>query len=303
MLKIAEMKSYSIPKKNKTSKEGVFFVTAFCLLFIFGALKVNASELFFNPAGLRLISGDEFLVKVAINTQGELINAVSGEISFPQNFLEIKEIRDGDSIMNLWLDRPSILKSGAVYFSGIIPGGYRGTNGSIFSIVFRSKNSGEGEIKITNGQALINDGSGTGSSFDSKTFKITILSSSLDSSSRKIVKEISDIEPPEKFKPEITKDPEIFGGKWFLVFATEDKNSGIDHYEVCEGDRDNCTVATSPWLLKNQSRNADISVKAVDKMGNEIIVEVATKAVPFKYPIIIAIILVIVFLAWRFLKK
>ena len=30
------------------------------------------------------------------------------------------------------------------------------------------------------------------------------------------------------------KDPNVFDGKWFLVFAALDKGSGIDHYEVME---------------------------------------------------------------------
>lgn len=90
--------------------------------------------------------------------------------------------------------------------------------------------------------------------------------------------------PPEPFEPEIAKDPSMFEGKYFLSFATTDKTSGIDHYEIIEADRRGYQrrttrkaewkIGESPYLLEDQSLRSIIKVKAVDKAGNEKIAEI-----------------------------
>ena len=67
----------------------------------------------------------------------------------------------------------------------------------------------------------------------------------------------------------IVSDPTIFGGKHFLVFATQDKGSGIDHYEVREVWWGWFRIAESPYLLQNQRLDTKITLKAIDKNGNE----------------------------------
>ena len=74
--------------------------------------------------------------------------------------------------------------------------------------------------------------------------------------------------PPEAFEIELYQDPSIFGGKYFIVFSTTDKQTGIDHYEVKEGKR-KWQEAESPYLLGDQKLESIIKVKAVDKAGNE----------------------------------
>ena len=63
-----------------------------------------------------------------------------------------------------------------------------------------------------------------------------------------------------------------------MVFATIDKTSGVDYYEVKEGKHD-FQRAESPYLLEDQSLRSKISVRAVDKAGNERIAEIIP---PFK---------------------
>lgn len=103
---------------------------------------------------------------------------------------------------------------------------------------------------------------------------------------------IDDI-PPEEFEPKIGQNPAVFEGKYFLSFATQDKTSGVDHYEVIEEPRKNVLenfiinllkkesevpekwkVAKSPYLLEDQSLQSKILVKAVEKAGNERIAEI-----------------------------
>jgi hypothetical protein len=77
-----------------------------------------------------------------------------------------------------------------------------------------------------------------------------------------------DKNPPEPFKIKIGKDPSVFEGKYFIVFSTADKESGIDHYEVKEGEGE-WKIEKSPYLLKDQSLKSKILVKAIDKASNE----------------------------------
>jgi len=116
-----------------------------------------------------------------------------------------------------------------------------------------------------------------------------------------------DSTPPEQFKPEIGKDPAIFEGKYFLSFATIDKTSGIDHYEVFEKTGKNkewFEKAESPYLLKDQSLKSQILIKAVDKAGNEQISQIIPPKKPFPYGIaIFVLILITLVVVWWIIKK
>jgi len=86
-----------------------------------------------------------------------------------------------------------------------------------------------------------------------------------------------DTQPPEEFKPETGKSPSVFEGKYFLSFATKDSGSGIDHYEILEigdGGEEVWKIGESPYLLKDQTLQSTIRVKAIDKAGNERIAEI-----------------------------
>ena len=106
-----------------------------------------------------------------------------------------------------------------------------------------------------------------------------------------------DTTPPEDFKPEIGRDPAIFEGKYFLSFATTDKTSGIDYYEVKEGKRD-FKKAGSPYSLEDQSLQSTILVKAVDKAGNERISEIIPPAKLFFYWMALITIICLVIISW-----
>lgn len=110
-----------------------------------------------------------------------------------------------------------------------------------------------------------------------------------------------DIIPPEEFIPEIGQDPSMFGGKYFLSFATTDKTSGIDYYEVREGKQD-FKKTSSPYLLEDQSLGKEIIVRAYDKAGNERIAEIIPLEKPFPYLIII-LVLVGATIIWWIVRK
>ena len=94
-------------------------------------------------------------------------------------------------------------------------------------------------------------------------------------------KKEKDRESPETFRPEIARDESLFDGKWFLVFATQDKKSGIDHYEVKETRQGTLTMfskwipAESPYVLQDQGLRSYVFVKAVDKERNARVTKVS----------------------------
>jgi len=260
-------------------------IFAFCFV-LFSVNTVNAAILNLVSQTKEIGITQQFEVNVILNTEGEQINAVEGKIVFPEDLLEVKEIRDGNSIINFWIERPKAetLKDTntntnlhEIFFSGITPGGYNGNQGLILSIIFLAKKGGSGLIEIQNAKTLLNDGKGTEAQLKIFNFQFSIFKESPISQTP--ILEIQDTEPPEDFQPEISRDPAIFDGKWFLVFATQDKGSGIDHYEIRETKRKieheteaNWVIAESPYLLKDQKLQSYIYVKAVDKAGNERII-------------------------------
>ncbi|PIZ57271.1 hypothetical protein COY23_01600 [bacterium (Candidatus Torokbacteria) CG_4_10_14_0_2_um_filter_35_8] len=131
-----------------------------CLLLL-SAVPTFAAEISFDAKTREVAIGEQFEVNIFLNTEEEYINATEGKVIFPENLLELKEIRDGNSIVNFWIERPKIKSDNQITFSGIIPGGYIGKKGLIFSAIFQSKNEGKGTIEIREAKTLLNDGKGT----------------------------------------------------------------------------------------------------------------------------------------------
>jgi len=283
-------------------QNAAIFLVVCCLLFV--AYSVFAAETIFETKNSQIQVGDTLEVGFFLNTENEDINAVEGKIVFPEKLLELKEIKDGNSIINFWIERPKT-KNGEIPFSGIIPGGYLGNKGLIFSVVFQSTQEGRGSIEIGNIQVLLNDGKGTEANITISNLQFVI--SKQAPASQPAVVERKDTDLPEVFKPIVTSDPAVFGGKYFLVFATQDKGSGIDHYEVREG-KGSFILAESPYLLQNQNLDKEIAVKAVDKSGNERVITLPPqRSLPWyqNYWVwaIIMLGIVVIYVIWRIKLK
>lgn len=303
-------------------------IFAFCIF-----SKVWAAELKLNSQTQEIGINQQFQVDLILDTENESINAVEGKIVFSPELLELKEIRDGNSIINFWVERPlrvvSCSYSCEFVFSGITPGGYLGNQGLIFSAIFQAKKEGKRIIEINDAKVLLNDGKGTAAKLVNKNLEFRIQDLGTGSQIKDVGRPYIDVELPEEFKPEIAQSSDMFEGKWFLVFATQDKGSGIDHYEVYEdlGFKiqdlgkvikkilypksyiiNYWIIAESPYVLKDQKLRSWIYVKALDKAGNERIAVVEPKY-PLKWYeqpliwIIIVIVGIIVYLIWRKLKN
>jgi len=248
------------------------------LAFVFSLLLVSptfAAEFILTSESSTFGVGQEFLVTLVVDTEGQAINAFEGEIVFPEELIELKSIREKGSIVNLWVQDPPS-------FSGLTPGGYAG-EGVLFSLLFEAKAEGRGEIALERGRALLNDGKGTPAELEISNFKFLISNEILslrEISRSETMTETNDTEAPEPFELKIAHDPLIFDGKPFLVFAARDKDSGISHYEASfmrHGKRTEWQGAKSPFLLEQYEEIEKIWVKAVDRTGNERIVSLQVK--------------------------
>ncbi len=230
------------------------------------------------------IVGTPVRVDLLLDTQGGDINAVAGSVVFPADRFTLQKITDGNSLVSLWITPPSASAAGTVSFAGITPGGYAGT-GPMFSLWLIPRAPGSGVISLEQPQALQNDGKGTPAPVATSSLAIDISPAPSSTSSGVGLRPPSlsqtSLTPPEPFTPVISRDPNLFGGKYFLSFAAVDTGSGIDHYEVMEvptgpaaGNVPVWRPATSPYLLTDQSLSSDIYVRAVDHDGNFIVVEV-----------------------------
>ncbi len=205
--------------------------------------------------------GDEFLVTILVDSEGESINAFEGRVVFPEELVEFKGIREQGSIVNLWITEPP-------HFSGLTPGGYRG-QGVLFSLIFQAKAQGAGSIGIEEGRVLLNDGQATPAALEISHFPFSV-----EEPEGRAISQVSieDTEAPEPFELRIARDSSVFGGRAFLVFATQDKNSGVSHYEVSlikSGAATDWVRAKSPFLLEDFEELRRIEVRAVDRAGNE----------------------------------
>jgi hypothetical protein len=230
---------------------------------------VSASEIHLETSKVNIVTKEQFTVTLVIYTD-ETTNAVEGELSFPQDSLDVKNISDGNTPINFWIEKPHLNDKNLIKFSGITPGGFTGVNLRIFSIVFEAKKIGIVPIVIDNIRLLKNDG--LGSDIPYTVINLTTNIKEGDSSERKEIQ--IDKVLPEEFIPIISKNPNIFNDKWFASFVTQDKNSGISYYEAKEYRFNYLSnlffweKINSPYLIKDQDLKSYIFIRAVDNVGN-----------------------------------
>jgi len=132
----------------------ILFLAVFLALFFSWSIpRAQAARFFWSPDRIEGSTGAELRLGLFLDTEGEEINALEGKIGFPLDNLELKEIRDGGSLISFWLDKPSLPQDCpnnicSLSFSGIIPSGYSGKQGLLLSLVFLSKEAGSGEISL-----------------------------------------------------------------------------------------------------------------------------------------------------------
>lgn len=286
------MEKRTRPKYGHLSMAGLFWCI-FILIFGLRIAAAHAAEIAVVSDAVGIKTGDEFLVDVSLDTD-ESINVVAGTIVLPTQMLELEDIRDGNSVVSFWIERPdgSITESSGVKkirFAGLIPGGFVGHGGLLFSIRLLAKYQGSGTITVDGATTLRSDGEGSPASLTVIPFPFFIAEGT-PGSARKIAHP-QDVDPPESFEPFVTRDPALFEGKYFLVFTTQDKTSGIAYYAVAESpskklpSADDWKRAQSPYVLTDQELKSYLYVKAVDRAGHERIATLRPQNSPSRYAV------------------
>jgi hypothetical protein len=262
----------------------------------------QAATLYLDPAGGFLHRGDSITVSVKLDVdreQNQCINAVDGVIRY-SDAIEPVDVSLGNSIFPLWVEPPTINRENrTITFAGGVPNGYCGrvvgdprVTNTVVDIIFNlpgfSIGGSSDAVATVNFSeettVYLNDGQGT-------SLKPRTIGATLDLGSRPGDKMQNswleairaDNIPPSEFSIFLHRDEFAFSGKYYIVFNSTDKQTGIDRYEVMEeplaqlgsfqwGRADApWVVARSPYVLKDQTLNSTIRVKAVDKAGNEYI--------------------------------
>jgi len=198
-----------------------------------------------------------FSAEVLIDTGGENINALEATIHIPQG-INIEEVYSGNSAILFWIQTPTYDKqSQTISFSGITPGGFSGKEVVLsFSGEFGPEDLSN--FSFSGISALKNDGEGT-----AVPVELALISAEIE----------EDQISPEPFTPIISSVPEMFDGRRFLSFATQDKGTGIRRYEYASTwllapNSDSWLEAESPVVLSQAMLFQKIYVRAVDGSGN-----------------------------------
>jgi hypothetical protein len=235
---------------------------------VFAAVFVTSQV---SQTDLRPGETTEYLVKLLATTS---VNALEGAITFDTKHLSVDRIDDGSSVVALWVRKPTERDVGEISFSGIIPGGIRGEEFVLFRVQFRALATGTTDILWSNLRVLAHDGRGTDVSVVTTPVSVMILNEVASSS----VELVSDTLPPEVFTPVVGTDAAVADGQTYIAFATTDKGAGVAAYYVREYRSPwlrtfaRFRLATSPYILEDQTGQSFVEVKAVDYAGNERIV-------------------------------
>lgn len=271
----------------------------------FGILTPQAShaaQIFFGVHTTEVSVGKQAEFGVFIAAQGEVLNAVEGDVVIPADMLEVSSVYDGNSIISYWVERPTI-KNGFIHFSGIIPGGYGGNDGLLFSVISKPKKEGTVTVFSQNESVLKNDGEGSSAAVTRSPLVWNINSTPTALEAQLPI----DTGAPEPFVAYRGQDQNVFDGAWYVGFGTQDKGSGVKSYEVREGIGFYHT-AESPYRLRNQKVDSRIQVRAIDNAGNiqtSILPPLFNRAWYRRYDVsgIIIGVIVLSFATWAILRS
>jgi hypothetical protein len=135
-------------------------IILFLTLFLIAPLSIKAATLYLMPPSQSVYQGEAFIIDISLDTEGENINAVEGNLKFLSDSVEIIDLSKGGSFLTLWAQEPEV-KDGKISFIGGAPGGFKG-NGPILRITFLRKEVGKIEFNFgEDSKVLLNDGNGT----------------------------------------------------------------------------------------------------------------------------------------------
>ncbi len=300
-----------------TNKYFCVFLLGICIYLLLPLIG-QAAELYLESSQPEYAPNETFSVDIRLNvTPPENVTAIEGYLKFDNQSLKAIDFLTGNSVL-MFIETPKISQEqGIVSFSGIIPGGYTGRlpgdpgeSNLLGKIIFQTQKTINPENSIyfsDNSRVLLDEGKEVKTNLVFKPLEIKISSQEVAFNPLNDLERIKEEDkiPPEEFKPEIVK----IDDKYFLVFNTQDKQSGIDHYEVATLKENlfgqltlisNFSKGTNPYIINEANLSQIIKIKAIDKAGNERIITLYPQVQPkwYKNYWLWSIILLIIILGY-----
>ncbi len=286
-------------------------------LFLAGALfcipsLATAAGLVMSAPQKSYSVGDSFAVAVSVLTAGDPINTVSGKLNIDPAFFDIVDIRSGNSVLSLWIEKPAYNKSlGVVSFSGGVPGGFTGVSGPLFTLGLKAKKIGSTTLSFKDVSILKNDGQGTAlSGLKNASLTLSVVAAKEVSPEIPVPEVVylppKDTTPPDPFVPLVSQHPTVADNAYFVSFSAVDKDSGIDHYEVSErllylpAATPEWYPSESPAVLKNQMWITEVRVRAYDREGN---FQESTAVKPFSRVLVVEFFVALILMLSLALRK
>lgn len=143
----------------------VLIAFLFCLVILpqSAVRAAGTAKLWLSPSNETRYAGEVFSVNVFLNSLQSPVNAISGELSYPKDLLEVERVSLAGSILSVWLEEPTLEEdTGHIRFSGgLTQPGFKGAQGLVFSLSFRALGEGTASITWEKSEVLANDGKGS----------------------------------------------------------------------------------------------------------------------------------------------
>lgn len=251
-------------KLNKYKYIIIILLAAVCLPTHMNAAFITSSS------GEVISSGDTSVISVFLDTEGAVINSIDGAIVLSDehngNF-EVRDISLANSVMTMWPRKPSLEAGSKISFVGGIPGGVKGDHLLLFKAVVKINQDGRFTVKPTDVVFYLNDGLGTAVKAKNTTSIIQVEVAKVTRKDDWQTVVSKDNIAPLPFNITLHQDINLYDGKKFISFETTDVDSGINYYEVKEGNNDVVRSGTD-YVLIDQLNKKNITVTAYDKAAN-----------------------------------
>ncbi len=246
-------------------------------------------------------AGDTILVKVRIDTGDKEINALEGMLKV-NGPAKINSVSTAGSIFSLWPTKPSI-KDSVISFAGGSPSSAFGRDLNLFVINLTLTGTGPVTIAGSDLVGYLGDGKGTSFSGTPSSYKLQVAPRGAKTRDDLALLILTDKTPPMPFTIDLGRDATLNDGKYFLTFYTEDADSGIDRYEVREGDLPAVRTGNT-YVLQDQRMRHKVEVRAIDLAGNARVQILNLQKIPSVATRIIILIIIgaLTFVAFKKIK-
>lgn len=308
------------------------FLKVFFGIFFFVSLHTFAHAAKIVSETENDLSHKEIRLTFFIDTEGEVLNAYEGQISFDKDKLTLDHIETDNSIITAWITRPeknnSTLGDDSILFEGLTQGGFSGVSetgtekegsGKLLSLVFSVKKEGAATVSLSDLKIYKGDGDATEVPIQDKDFIVTLPATYLKSSY--FVPDYTALFRTENqgsndIYAEISKSEDIYGGQDFLAFENTNKQKSIESFEVSESPSKDpksiptfsWTEAKSPYLLTKSGLTNYVHIRVNYSDGSYSYktlqtVEKSDETSPLSYILIIAVLLMLTSSYVIFLRK